>query len=196
MNRALLSLLFTLTSSAMAAEGFEGYECIYKNLRGEDQTVKILPNTGNNSGTVVLSDKTETARRSGDDSIIRIVFGDDITHSYSVNKTTNELTYELTIRAINKTNTFNGTCKKYIETTVTQKSLLCDKVSSTAETLMKARQRGVSMSSLMNSAGDNKTIKAMVIDAFEKPRFNSDPYVKRAIEEFRDRWYLECVKTK
>jgi len=74
----------------------------------------------------------------------------------------------------------------------------CQSVSETAYAIQKARQGGVSMARSIEIAGqiDDGTpsgkalagmLRAMVIRAYEIPRYSSEVFKQRAIEDFRDK---------
>lgn len=73
----------------------------------------------------------------------------------------------------------------------------CEAASTLAEQIMKARQNGVPMAAQMNmtKAEPNDLVEALIIDAYDKPRFESDKHQMRLIEDFRDEAYLKCAKT-
>lgn len=79
------------------------------------------------------------------------------------------------------------------------KLAVCNSISSLAETIMKQRQNGAPMSEMMRIAGEaggalGKVGEELVIMAYEKPRYRTENYQQRAIEDFRDSAHLECVK--
>lgn len=80
-----------------------------------------------------------------------------------------------------------------------EKENYCQKVSGLAEAIISARHLGVSMQDLISTNKDDPRAKdmkeIMIIEAFEQPRMNTDEMKKRSIEEFRDKWYLECYKS-
>jgi len=69
----------------------------------------------------------------------------------------------------------------------------CLQISSLAESIMTGRQMGLPMSKMMGVT-DLDLARTMVIEAYEHPRFSTEQVKKRAIGDFRDRWYLACVK--
>ncbi len=78
---------------------------------------------------------------------------------------------------------------------------LCDGISNVAESIMKARQDGLSISKAMKiiqeEVPDQQTIAAyekLTIAAYEKQRLSSNEYKTKSIEDFRDKAYLDCVK--
>ncbi|SEQ48453.1 hypothetical protein SAMN03080615_01633 [Amphritea atlantica] len=71
---------------------------------------------------------------------------------------------------------------------------LCKDVSELAETVMDSRQKNVSMVSMMEIVKGSDVFESMVIDAYEQPAFQVPVNQEKAVAEFRDRWYLMCVK--
>lgn len=71
----------------------------------------------------------------------------------------------------------------------------CNQWSELAETVMSSRQSGVAMSKMMGLTDGDKTFETMIIEAYDKPRFNGDKFQQRAISDFRDEWYSICVKS-
>jgi len=69
----------------------------------------------------------------------------------------------------------------------------CESVAGFAETVMEARQKGVSLVKMMQ-ATDNKLLQAIIMEAYETPRYSTEEYQARKIGEFRDSWYLACLK--
>jgi len=73
----------------------------------------------------------------------------------------------------------------------------CKSISTLAGTIMKARQAGTSMSEMMEVkiGPDVKDLAtSMIVSAFETPRFNTEKIKQETISDFRDDWYLKCVK--
>lgn len=70
----------------------------------------------------------------------------------------------------------------------------CQAVSNLAATVMERRQEGVSMADLM-AAVDDDIVHDMIVEAYEQPRFGTDSVARTLIEDFRDQWYLDCVKS-
>lgn len=77
----------------------------------------------------------------------------------------------------------------------------CYGLSSVAETMMRSRQNGRSMSQLLQrvSAQDVRPElisfqREVVIEAFETPQYQSPSVKENAISDFRDRWDVYCRK--
>ena len=77
---------------------------------------------------------------------------------------------------------------------------VCRSVAGLAEKVMVARQAGVKLSVLLQELEttpvDNTTpvIREVILGAYEKPRFTTEAYVKRAIEEYRNTWHVNCLR--
>ena len=39
-----------------------------------------------------------------------------------------------------------------------------------------------------------KILKAIIISAYERPRYNANQLKESSIKDFSDEWYLDCVK--
>jgi hypothetical protein len=75
----------------------------------------------------------------------------------------------------------------------------CESVSRMAASVMMARQRGMDMAKVMKADSDAsdefvQSMQAMVIAAYESPRFSTDIHQQRAVEDFRNDAFLACVK--
>ena len=77
----------------------------------------------------------------------------------------------------------------------------CTGLSSLANTIMTARQTGVSMSKLMNAdfvKGSDEEVREvyefMIITAYEQTRWNSERGQQRAIRDFENDLHLGCVQ--
>lgn len=78
---------------------------------------------------------------------------------------------------------------------------ICPSLGDMAEQIMRARQRGVSISEMMQlmpvDDGSDPVIpvaRLMVISAFEVPRFQTERHQWRTIEDFRAEWELICYQ--
>lgn len=77
----------------------------------------------------------------------------------------------------------------------------CEVLETLARSIMTARQDGVSMKSMVETAtegnpneGTVKGTKMMITDAFNTPRYNSFEYRDKAINEFANKYYRVCVE--
>lgn len=68
----------------------------------------------------------------------------------------------------------------------------CESVGLLAKTVMEARQSGVAMQDVMQGA--NELTKQLLIAAYEQPPYVSAAGKQRAITNFQNDVYLECVK--
>jgi len=69
----------------------------------------------------------------------------------------------------------------------------CTYAAQVARAIMETRQSGVSIIKSMEIAKDSEAVKAMVLMAYEKPRFSSDRYQAEAASDFETEIYLICV---
>jgi len=78
----------------------------------------------------------------------------------------------------------------------------CGAVGLLAAQTMEARHTGVSMQSMLSGAGKSedafmkKLCERMIVEAYERPRLQTEEIRKRSVEEFRDKWHLECYKAR
>lgn len=77
----------------------------------------------------------------------------------------------------------------------------CSKAAKVAESLMQARQKGVSLQNAMDAMISSypktahKYVRVLVMDAYSSPRYHSEEMQQRAIDEFRDKSHLSCLKS-
>ena len=60
--------------------------------------------------------------------------------------------------------------------------------------VMELRQEGVPMSQVMQIS-DSELVKAIVVEAYDYPRFSSQEYKEKADNDFRNEVEVECYKT-
>lgn len=96
----------------------------------------------------------------------------------------------LTALALTLTFTANASEEKKSEVDV------CNQISELAERYMTLRQDGVSMSKLYKTAKGNKLVEKMIVDAYEVPKFSTDEYREIQVSKFKNRWFLNCVKSR
>lgn len=79
----------------------------------------------------------------------------------------------------------------------------CRALSKTAEAAMYARHAGTAMSTLMDTIKIDGTLQDkfakslaedQIKEAYSTPRYTSETKIIKAIQEFRDKWYIECIK--
>jgi len=75
---------------------------------------------------------------------------------------------------------------------------LCNALGNAAEEVMKGRQTGVPMQSMIGALDMNsplsKVFLTMITTAYEQPRFSTTKYQQAAIKDFKDSIFLACVK--
>jgi len=72
----------------------------------------------------------------------------------------------------------------------------CESLAKLAETTMKARQSGVTLTSLVKSYDDKtpRIVKALDLMAYDSPMWGSDRMKQQAATEFSNKVYLMCFK--
>lgn len=71
---------------------------------------------------------------------------------------------------------------------------LCGSVGQLAESIMRARQAGVSFTQMLEAADGNKIAEDLVQGAFKQPRFQSPGFIERAAQDFRERAEVDCMR--
>lgn len=79
---------------------------------------------------------------------------------------------------------------------------MCESLGTTSESIMKKRQEGAPMSSLMKAIGTidapeavQELLRETIIDAYEVPQYSGDSYRADAVRRFRNEVELECYKS-
>ena len=75
----------------------------------------------------------------------------------------------------------------------------CSDMGELAETIMRLRQDGVALSSMLATLTkmdleSEDFLRDMTIEAFEETRWRTNESKHRAVQEFRERWELSCYK--
>jgi hypothetical protein len=71
----------------------------------------------------------------------------------------------------------------------------CSQMADLAGSVMSARQANVDMAQAMHVGQGNKIFKLIVRDAYERPRFETEANQKSAVQDYRNVWYLACIKS-
>jgi hypothetical protein len=77
----------------------------------------------------------------------------------------------------------------------------CKEMAGAAEAVMRARQNGVAMQKLLDVASNPKFasgqagFRAIIMMAYDKPRFNTEENKQHAVDDFRDAVQLYCMKS-
>ena len=83
------------------------------------------------------------------------------------------------------------------QATAADMSKFCDSISTLAKHVMINRQNGIDMSKAMKIAANagelRKLNEQIIIDAYSKPRFQTDDMQKRIVEDFTNDTYLQCI---
>ena len=72
---------------------------------------------------------------------------------------------------------------------------VCEKIAGLAESIMDARQSGVSVVDAMGTSGGSAMIERMIIEAYEAHRYKAEIWQTGEIADFRDKWFLYCYKS-
>jgi len=74
----------------------------------------------------------------------------------------------------------------------------CKMDAQVAASVMKGRQKGVPMAEMMDVVTKNTTneaaAEALVIAAYERPRYGSNEMRQRSVEDFHNDFYLACAQ--
>ena len=70
----------------------------------------------------------------------------------------------------------------------------CETIGLLAEAVMKGRQVGVPASKVFEIFNQNEMVKIMIIEAYGEPKYSTERFVQVSISEFKNKWYLECLK--
>jgi len=68
----------------------------------------------------------------------------------------------------------------------------CKQMGDMAAQIMEAREVGVPLSSMMDIAADNDLLKALILSAYQVPRFSTGDYRQEAITDFRNEVEVMC----
>ena len=70
----------------------------------------------------------------------------------------------------------------------------CQRIADHAERIMEIRQHGGDMATAMKANGHNKALKKMVVEAYDKPGYQTDQMQDHAVSEFTNRWTRICYQ--
>ncbi len=71
----------------------------------------------------------------------------------------------------------------------------CAQIALMAESMMKARQGGVSLQTVLDIVAENMpSARDLVIAAWDEPRYSTPQIQQRIIGDFRDRAHLDCLR--
>ena len=79
---------------------------------------------------------------------------------------------------------------------------ICKSSAGAAKVIMSSRQRGAAMTDMMDRVvrpadpAIKDIVKAFVIDAYNRPRFDTPEYQQKAILDFENYAYLTCIKVR
>lgn len=69
---------------------------------------------------------------------------------------------------------------------------VCANMGDAAEAIMSLRQNGYPISDLMDKFGDSNLFRAIILSAYEKPRFSTDEYKQESVRDFRNEVETLC----
>lgn len=69
----------------------------------------------------------------------------------------------------------------------------CKHVSIYAEKVMHTRQQGVPLSNLIKAANGSSLFEAIIVNAYEYPKYENRSNIGTIVCEFRDKWYVVCM---
>jgi len=72
----------------------------------------------------------------------------------------------------------------------------CGNVADAAELIMEARQNGVPMRDMMETAVESGVdlLPHLVEDAYSRPGYATERHQQKAVLDFTDQWYLGCIR--
>ena len=70
----------------------------------------------------------------------------------------------------------------------------CVKLSGLAETIMELRQAGAPAEGIIQATDNSALTEMLVISAYSEPRYTTYEYKKSAISDFKNKWYISCLK--
>ena len=80
--------------------------------------------------------------------------------------------------------------------------LICKSTAGAAKAIMTNRQRGVAMTEMMDKVVSpaepaiKDIVKAFVIDAYNRPRYDTPEYQQKSVLDFENHAYLTCIKVR
>lgn len=80
-----------------------------------------------------------------------------------------------------------------------EKQDVCVQMDSLAKNIMEARQAGVELSRMIELSKKNnvyEAVKPLLIAAYDYPVFTGEQYQKKAVLNFKNDVYLQCLKMK
>lgn len=63
-----------------------------------------------------------------------------------------------------------------------------------ADVIMRARQLGRPMPELYDAFSTSEVLQQIVVLAYDSPRFNTQEYKDKAVQDFSNKLYMECLK--
>ncbi|CDM42406.1 hypothetical protein [Ectopseudomonas oleovorans] len=73
-------------------------------------------------------------------------------------------------------------------------SASCDDIETVAKTFAEGRYKGHPVSAYMKHVESTPALKQLLIDAYSLPDYHSDQMQQKAVSEFVNRTYIQCVQ--
>ena len=70
----------------------------------------------------------------------------------------------------------------------------CQAISGHAERIMQIRQHGGNLPDAMKSAMGSELLEEMVMEAYNKPNYQTERHIERTVNEFANRWARICYQ--
>jgi hypothetical protein len=85
-----------------------------------------------------------------------------------------------------------------VTTSAFANELICEKIRQLSENIMKNRQQGVPINKMIDIANSEPKVaslmKAIVMDAYNQPKYQTAKYKQEAVVEFANRQYVTCIQ--
>jgi len=189
----ILALFFWMPDISFAKD--VRFECSFKNLKGTYSKVEIYFDVENDWSRIIKNGNRENGdAKETQNAFITKVIDLSSVYQYTISKKNLEFNFLLKSEYIKQDSVFNGTCETHSRQSLS-KSEKCELNSDLAKDVMTLRQSGFAMSKLMES-NKSELMSQMVIEAYDKPRFQTEAAKKREVEDFRDKWFSMCLKSK
>lgn len=91
---------------------------------------------------------------------------------------------------------FNAFADEAADMSQSERDAACGVYEQLANATMSLRQNGVPLREAMEFLGDSESqlLRRIIVEAYEVPRFNAEPTRQRAITDYSDKVYLDCLR--
>ena len=73
---------------------------------------------------------------------------------------------------------------------------LCTDIEEIATAVHEARSAGVSVTRMMELANGSQVIETIVLDAYDRPRYQTEQVIIRDRQEFVNKWVMHCIRAR